>query len=58
LRAIGLDRLLGPAGNRCRDLVIAMITTRVMAPASKLATARALVWRDNQGGSGASIKMR
>jgi hypothetical protein len=25
LRAIGLDRLLGPAHNRCRDLVIAMI---------------------------------
>ena len=23
LRRIGLDRLLGPAGNRCRDLVIA-----------------------------------
>jgi transposase len=42
LRAIDLDRLLGPAGNRCRDLVIAMITARVMAPASKLATARAL----------------
>ena len=25
LRDIGLDRLLGPSGNRCRDLVIAMI---------------------------------
>src|SRR5208282_6341636 len=25
LRAIGLDRILGPTGNRCRDLVIAMI---------------------------------
>ena len=25
LRAIGLDRILGPAGNRPRDLVIAMI---------------------------------
>ena len=39
LRDIGLDRLLGPAGNRCRDLVIAMIVARLIAPASKLATA-------------------
>ncbi len=42
LRAIGLDRILGPSGNRCRDLVIAMIISRLIAPASKLATARAL----------------
>ena len=42
LRRIGLDRLLGPAGNRCRDLVIAMIVTRLIAPLSKLATAKAL----------------
>src|ERR1700740_2346824 len=42
LRAIGLDRVLGPVGNRCRDLVIAMIVARLIAPASKLATARSL----------------
>ena len=42
LRAIGLDRILGPAGNRPRDLVIAMIVARLIAPASKLATARML----------------
>jgi DDE family transposase len=42
LRAIGLDRVLGPTGNRCRDLVIAMIVSRLIAPASKLATARML----------------
>ena len=42
LRSIGLDRLLGPPGNRCRDLVIAMIVARLIAPASKLATARML----------------
>ncbi len=42
LRAIGLDRLLGPAGNRCRDLVVAMVVSRLVGPASKLATARAL----------------
>jgi hypothetical protein len=34
LRAIGLDRILGPAGNRPRDLVIAMIVARLIAPAS------------------------
>lgn len=42
LRDIGLDRVLGPARNRCRDLVIAMIVARLIAPASKLATARML----------------
>ena len=42
LREIGLDRLLGPPRNRCRDLVIAMIVARLIAPASKLATARML----------------
>src|SRR4249920_1246629 len=42
LRAIGLDRILGPAGNRPRDLAIAMIVVRLIAPASKLATARML----------------
>jgi len=45
-RAIGLDRLLGPKNprepNRPRDLVLAMVVNRVIAPASKLATARAL----------------
>ena len=42
LRNIGLDRMLGPPRNRCRDLVIAMIVARLIAPASKLATARLL----------------
>src|SRR6201981_3091328 len=42
LRDIGLDRILGPARNRPRDLVIAMIVARLIAPASKLATARML----------------
>src|SRR5277367_3482158 len=45
-RAIGLDLLLGPKDrrepNRPRDLVMAMIVSRVIAPASKLATAKAL----------------
>jgi len=41
-RKIGLDRVLGPDGNRCRDLVLAMLIGRILDPASKLATARAL----------------
>jgi len=45
-RAIALDRLLGPRNanepNRPRDLVMAMIVGRIIAPASKLATAKAL----------------
>src|SRR6201987_5005709 len=41
-RKIGLDRLLGPDGNRCRDLVLALIVSRLLDPGSKLAAARAL----------------
>jgi len=41
-RKIGLDRILGPAGNRCRDLVLALLLARIVDPASKLATARGL----------------
>lgn len=39
---IGLDRLLGPEGNRPRDLVLAMLVARILDPGSKLATARML----------------
>jgi hypothetical protein len=41
-RKIGLDSMIGPEGNRCRDLVLAMIINRIIEPGSKLATARAL----------------
>src|SRR6202521_1789665 len=48
-RKIGLDRLLGPkpapapaAGNRCRDLILALVVSRILDPGSKLAAARAL----------------
>jgi transposase len=41
-RKIGLDTLIGPHGNRCRDLVLAMIAARITNPGAKLATARAL----------------
>jgi hypothetical protein len=38
---IGLDRILGPDGNRCRDLVLALLVGRILDPTSKLAAARA-----------------
>src|SRR6266705_467347 len=41
-RRLGLARLLDRQPSRERDLVLAMICQRVVAPASKLATARAL----------------
>jgi len=41
-RKIGLDRILGPDGDRCRDLILALLVSRLLDPASKLATARAL----------------
>ena len=41
-RRIGLDRVLGPEGHRCRDLILALITSRILDPTSKLAAARAL----------------
>jgi len=42
IRGCGLDRILGPDGNRPRDLVLGMIVNRIVAPGSKLATARML----------------
>jgi hypothetical protein len=41
-RKIGLDRILGPDGNRWRDLVLAMLIGRILDPVSKLAAARTL----------------
>src|ERR1700726_4506313 len=41
-RKIGLDRLLGPDGNRCRDLILALVVSRILDPGSKLAPPRAL----------------
>jgi hypothetical protein len=42
IRKIGLDRILGPEGNRPCDLVLAMIVGRIIAPASKLAMTKGL----------------
>ena len=41
-RKLGLDRLIGPDGNRCRDLILALVVSRVLDPSSKLAAARSL----------------
>jgi DDE family transposase len=41
-RKIGLDRLLGPAGNRCHDLILALLIGRILDPVSKMAAARLL----------------
>src|ERR1700739_3285766 len=35
-RKIGLDRILGPEDNRCRDLVLAMIIARITDPGSQM----------------------
>jgi hypothetical protein len=41
-RALGIDEVLDSAPSRQRDLVMAMLVAQVIAPASKLATARGL----------------
>ena len=41
-RKIGFDRLLGPDGDRRRDLILALMVARIIDPGSKLAAARAL----------------
>src|SRR5271167_4075240 len=41
-RKIGLPGIIGPDGNRCRDLVLAMLIGRILDPVSKLAAARGL----------------
>ena len=40
LRALELERLIDPRPSRERDLVVAMISARLLAPGSKLATSR------------------
>jgi hypothetical protein len=42
LRALGLERVLERRSSRRRDLAVALIVARILAPASKLATARGL----------------
>lgn len=45
LRQLGLDRMLASRPQRQRELVVAMIVSRVLEPASKLATTRN--WHDS-----------
>jgi transposase len=42
VRRLGLDRVLGSKRSRERDLILAMVVARILAPDSKLATARGL----------------
>jgi Transposase DDE domain len=42
IRSLDGERLIDPARSRRRDLVVALIVARIIAPASKLATARGL----------------
>lgn len=42
LRRLGLDKLIASRRSRMRDLVVAMIATRILDPGSKLALARGL----------------
>ena len=42
LRSLGLEALLDRAPSRARDLGVALVVARLLAPCSKLATARAL----------------
>ena len=42
LRNLGLEKVLASRPSRERDLLVAMIVARIVSPASKLATARAL----------------
>jgi len=42
LRRLGVEQLLAPKKSRPRELVTAMIVARILAPRSKLATARSL----------------
>jgi len=41
-RSIGIDRILGPANDRQRELILALLVGRIIEPTSKLAAARSL----------------
>ena len=57
IRKIGLDRILGPEGDRPRDLALAMIVGRIIAPASKLATMKGLDPATASSSLGAVLKL-
>ena len=57
IRKIGLDRILAPEGDRPRDLALAMIVGRIIAPASKLATMKGLDPATASSSLGAILKL-
>jgi hypothetical protein len=42
IRNIGLDKMISPRASKDRELVLAMIASRILAPESKLATSRSI----------------
>lgn len=58
IRQMGLDRLLDASTNRERQCVLAMIASRVLEPASKLATARALASETRHSTLGEELGLR
>src|SRR3984885_11238197 len=44
-RKIGLEGILGPDGNRCRDLVLAMLISRILDPVSLKWNSLRFAWR-------------
>ena len=58
-RKIGLDRLLGPDGNRCRDLILALVVSRILDPGSKLALlGRSLPYSHSTSTTGMACRRR
>jgi hypothetical protein len=44
-RKIGLEGILGADGNRCRDLVLAMLISRILDPVSLKWNSLRFAWR-------------
>ncbi len=57
-RRLGIEELIDPAPSRKRDLVLAMLIAQVIAPASKLAIARALRAETATSSLGAMLGVR
>jgi len=58
LRALGLEQLLAHKPSPERDLVVAMIVARILAPGSKLATARCLAEHTATSSLGAVLDLQ
>jgi hypothetical protein len=51
LRKIGHDRVLGPVGNRCRDLVMAMVVMRLLPRVLTVRAQRQKAWKSVADGA-------